>query len=80
MKFPYTKHGLTINPVGEFVTLTYNKRHLIGEVKRVTYNHTLGCFIATVQHFNGKPWPIEPTVLSLTWIKQDTNPKYQPDE
>lgn len=56
------------DPRGEFVSREYDGRTLIGEIVGVT--GTGSARVATVRHFNGEPWPIEPSVYSLTWIKQ----------
>lgn len=69
-RFPRNKFGVTVNPVGECVALPWQGRKLLGEVVSVRRNDVLGMCFATVRHFNGEAWAIEPAVSSLEWIRQ----------
>jgi hypothetical protein len=66
MTFQHTKHGLKYNPIGAHVMLHWQDRDLLGEVKRVHRNAVSGAIILTVQHFNGEPWPVQPTSRAVT--------------
>jgi len=65
MKFPHTRFGMKGDPRGAHVTLTYEGRTLLGEVRDVRYNELRGCFLLTVRYFNGEPWPIAPSSLAV---------------
>lgn len=73
MTFPRTKFGFAVDPVGEYVRLDHQGRILLGEVTEIYLREfPYPCTMARVKHFNGEPWPIEPGVTSLQWIKQDS--------
>jgi len=46
------------NPIGMFITMRYQGRELLGQVKDVSRDgKRLG-----VDHFNGESWPVEPLI------------------
>ena len=70
-RFPFTKYGLAVDPVGEYVRLDIGDRIMLGEVRSTYRDDVRGVTHATVRHFNGEPWPIDPAISALLWIKQD---------
>lgn len=70
MKLQLGKFGLTHDPRGAHVTLTLAGRDLIGEVIAARYDEVAGCIRLTVRHFNGEPWPIEPTALAVNVLER----------
>lgn len=71
MKFPYGKFGPLVDPVGEYVSMDYGGRKLLGEVTGIYLRDIPRNIMAKVRHFNGEAWPIEPVLTALTWIKQE---------
>ena len=65
MKLPHTKFGLASDPRGAQVTMEYQGRTLLGDVRGVRYHAQLGVFLLNVRHFNGEPWPLEPGSCSV---------------
>ena len=63
--FAYGKFGLKVDPMGAHVTLTYAGRTLLGEVTGVDRDEVCGVLRLTVKHFNGEPWPIQPSALAV---------------
>lgn len=61
MKFEHSKYGIKHNPKGAHVTLQWQGRTLLGEVKSFDYDEVCGCIRLTVAYFNGDPWPVRPT-------------------
>lgn len=64
-KFRFGKFGLREDPTGAHVTLDWQGRTLLGEVRSAEYNQATGYIVLTVRHFNGELWPIQPTVLAV---------------
>lgn len=60
--------GLGENPIGLHVSFHSRERHLLGEVTGYFYSDTLGQVLLEVRHFNGEPWPIEPTFTAVNVI------------
>lgn len=71
-RFPLGKFGLKMNPVGEFVAMSYQGRTLLGEVTEVYYDEFRSGTFAKVKHFNGEMWPLEPGISFLEWIQQNS--------
>ena len=61
--------GSVINPIGEYVSLDSSDRLYLGEIRSV--RQCGGTTVAVVRHFNGDPWPFEPALADLHWIRQD---------
>ena len=53
---PLLKGKWAKDPVGLFVTLQYQGRTLLGQVRDVRGKKLI------IRHFNGEPWPIEPVI------------------
>lgn len=70
-RFEIGKYGPKVNPVGEYVRFDYGERHLIGEVLSIYRDEVCGVTRAKVKHFNGEPWPVDPPLYNLGWIRQD---------
>ena len=64
--FECRKGRLAEQPIGHHVQMTYQSREWLGEVKAVRYDN--GYYRLTVHHFNGEPWPFEPSLLSVNVI------------
>ncbi len=71
MKFPVGRWGLTADPRGAHVTLPWRGQTLLGEVRAVRRDPVTGCFRLTVVHFNGEPWPVEPTVSAVDVLERE---------
>ena len=71
IRFPRSRWGLQVDPIGEYCALDYQGRRLLGEITSVYRDEVRGGMFATVRHFNGKPWPLQPTIAVLEWIRQD---------
>jgi hypothetical protein len=69
-RFRFTRYGLIVDPVGEYVGLEYKGRRLLGEVVSVKRDEYVGVIRVRVKHFNGEPWPIDPALSALDWIHQ----------
>lgn len=68
-KFEMSKYGPKEDPRHHHVKLVLGERTLLGTVKGIEYNYTRGCFVLDVFHFNGEPWPIRPTITSVSVIR-----------
>jgi len=67
-RFRFNKFGLAENPVGRHVYLDYQGRRLLGEVRECYRRETPSAIMLKVNHFNGEPWPIEPTATVVQII------------
>lgn len=68
--FPFGRNGEPkTDPVGEYVRLDRDGRTYLGEVLS-TYRDEDETLRARCRHFNREPWPIDPPVGCLLWIKQ----------
>lgn len=70
MKFKFSRHGIAENPIGAHVTLRYRDRDLIGTVVDVYRDEVLAATKLVVRHFNGEPWPIEPSAAIVNVLKR----------
>jgi hypothetical protein len=57
-----------INPVGLQVTMLWQGRMLLGDVRGVSPEH--GCIALDVRHFNGEPWPIMPCIFEVNILER----------
>ena len=70
--FPFGRFGPLVNPIGEYVRLDLPSTGImLGEIVSVYRDDARGLTHAVVKHFNGEPWPIEPALSALGWIRQD---------
>jgi hypothetical protein len=69
-KFRFLRGHLAEDVRGHYVSMPYRGRTLLGEVRSVDYNTVTGHYVLGVRHFNGSPWPINPTALSVDVIRQ----------
>lgn len=74
MKFPYSKFGLTINPVGHHVVLKFKGRVLLGEVQDYYRNEVTCSTHLVVRHFNGDLWPIDPSFIAVDVLERVAEP------
>ena len=70
MKLAHTKHGLRHNPIGAQVSLEYRGRTLLGDVHAVSLCFVTGAILLYVRHFNGEPWPIQPTSRAVDVLER----------
>ena len=70
-RIPFRKGRLAANPVGWHVKMPYLGRDLLGTVTEAHYNDVLGAWFLTVNHFNGRPWPLKPTALSVRILERN---------
>ena len=70
MKFTMTKYGLKSDPRGAHVTMQWKGRILLGEVTSAWRDEVTGAIRLSVRHFNGEPWSIEPTALSVDVLER----------
>ena len=70
MKFTHTKYGIAHDPRGAHVTLHYRNVTLLGEVYALYRNPVTGAIHLVVQHFNGEPWPIQPTSWAVDVLER----------
>lgn len=70
MKLQASKFGLTQDPRGGHCTLEYQGRTLIGEVTGV-YRNNHGYTLLTVKHFNGEPWPLDPSAMVVEMLERE---------
>lgn len=70
-KFTFGKFGIQENPIGTQVTLDYNGRTLLGDVKGCYRSEILGCTKLIVHHFNGNPWPINPSAAVVEVLERE---------
>ena len=71
MKFTLGKYGLKSDPRGAHVTMEWQDRKLLGEVKGVYRSEARGMIHLQVRHFNGEPWPIDPHVLAVDVLERE---------
>lgn len=74
-KFTFGKFGLKENPVGAQVSMEFNSRTLLGDVKGCYRSEILGCTKLIVHHFNGKPWPINPSAVAVDILERTYEPE-----
>jgi hypothetical protein len=65
MKAEFTKFGPKHDYRNAIATLEYKGQTLIGRIKNVSYDATIGAFPCDMQHMNGEEWPIRPTLGAL---------------
>lgn len=70
-KFILGKYGLKEDPRHAQVTIEYEGRTLLGDVKAVRRDEAMGVTLLTVVHFCGETWPIEPHVLAVDVLLRD---------
>ncbi len=66
--------GLTQDPRGEHITMTWHGRTLLGTVQDVMRDDVCGCFRLTVRHFNGEVWPVQPCAMAVDVLGRDYQP------
>lgn len=71
LKFEHTKHGLKHDPRGAQVTLEWRGRTLLGDVVGCRRDEITGAILLSVRHFDGTPWPIEPTSRAVDVLARD---------
>jgi hypothetical protein len=71
MKFSFNKFGITVNPVGAQITLSYQNRTLLGDVVGCYRNENTGCAMLKVRHFDGSQWPIDPAASVVEVLERD---------
>lgn len=72
MRAQYGRFGPKKDYRGAHVTLSLGGRTLLGEVVEVRYRDVSPCgFFATVRHFNGEPWPTEPSLAVLEILERN---------
>lgn len=59
------------NLVGLIVTMRCQGRLYLGEVKEMWRDDVTSTFRIRVNHFNGEPWPIEPSASSVQVVSQE---------
>lgn len=70
MKLPHTKFGLACYPRGAQVTMTYQGRTLLGDVVGVRRDEVTGAIMLSVRHFNGEPWPVDPSSWAVDVLER----------
>ena len=72
MKFAMTKYGFASDPRGAHVTMQWQGRTLLGEVTSAYYDDAsyVPYVRLRIRHFNGEPWPIEPTAMSIDVLER----------
>ena len=76
MKAIFTRWGLARDYRGAHVSLEYKGRIYLGEIKDIQRDDQRGIYEATVQHFNGEPWPFNPAlgvldILDRTYTEEE---------
>ena len=64
----YGKFGLSEDPRGLHVMMTWKGQKLLGTVRNVRRDDITGSTHLIVRHFNGEPWPIEPIASAVRVI------------
>ena len=74
MKFQRNKYGLTCDPRGAQVTMRYQGRTWLGDVRGAWYDEVTGTIRLDVYHFNGEPWPFKPPASSVDVLEREVTP------
>lgn len=69
-KFKADGFFLDCDPWRAHVTLAIDGRVLLGEVVDAWYDKASGCVRLRVRHFNGEPWPCEPSALDVDVLER----------
>ena len=69
-KIPHNKFGITANPIGWQVWMAWQGRVLLGDIVAAARSEITGAIYLTVRHFNGEPWPINPTSYSVNVLER----------
>jgi hypothetical protein len=69
-RFTFDRKGEPkVDPVREYIALNRDGRRFLGEVVAY-YRDGDETPSVTVKHFNGEPWPFDPPLAVVEWIKQ----------
>jgi len=71
MTAEFGKFGVKHDYRGAHVTLDWQGRTLLGEIKEIYRNEQRGVLLCKVQHFCGDFWPIEPALIALNILERN---------
>lgn len=65
MRVEFSRFGPKYDYRGAHVTIEWQGRTLLGEIKAIWRNEQRGIVLCRIQHFCGDWWPVEPALSAL---------------